>query len=460
MHLSNWTFKGFSMPKITFIGAGSTVFAYEIITDVLSTPGLETGTFGLVDIDPERLELAHQITEKVVALSGRNWKVEASTNRLDVLPGTDYLINTIEVAGLANVRHDFDIPMKYGVNQCIGDTIGPGGIFKALRTVPAWLDILRDTERLAPNAYVLNYTNPMSIMCLAGTRAVSLPIVGLCHSVQGTSRQLARYMDIPYDEMKFRCAGINHLAFFTELTRHGEDLYPLLRQRAQDPAIYEQDPVRFEIMLQFGAFVTESSGHFSEYLPYFRKRPDLIEKYCRKGYLGETGFYANNWPQWRANGAERIRRMLSGQDEIVIKRGHEYGSFIIEAIETNKPTVIYGNVPNTGLIDNLPNTGLVEVAVLVDRNGFQPTHFGALPPQMAALDSAHMFVHELVATAVLKQDREAAVHALMLDPLTAAVCSPAEIRQMFDEMAETEATYLPDWVQQGGKVKSNGRVTA
>jgi alpha-galactosidase len=448
------------MPKITFIGAGSTVFAYEIITDVLSTPGLETGTFGLVDIDPERLELAHQITEKVVALSGRKWTVEASTNRLDVLPGTDYLINTIEVAGLANVRHDFDIPMKYGVNQCIGDTIGPGGIFKALRTVPAWLDILRDTERLAPNAYVLNYTNPMSIMCLAGTRAVSLPIVGLCHSVQGTSRQLARYMDIPYDEMKFRCAGINHLAFFTELTRHGEDLYPLLRQQAQDPAIYEQDPVRFEIMLQFGAFVTESSGHFSEYLPYFRKRPDLIEKYCRKGYLGETGFYANNWPHWRENGAERIRRMLSGQDEIVIKRGHEYGTYIIEAIEFNKPTVIYGNVPNTGLIDNLPDTGLVEVAVLVDRNGFQPTHFGALPPQMAALDSAHMFVHELVTASVLEQNREAAVHALMLDPLTAAVCSPAEIRQMFDEMAETEAAYLPDWVQQGGKVKSNGRVTA
>jgi alpha-galactosidase len=448
------------MPKITFIGAGSTVFAYEIITDVLSTPGLETGTFGLVDIDSERLELAHQITEKVVALSGRNWTIEASTNRLDVLPGTDYLINTIEVAGLANVRHDFDIPMKYGVNQCIGDTIGPGGIFKALRTVPAWLEILRDTERLAPNAYVLNYTNPMSIMCLAGSRAVSLPIVGLCHSVQGTSKQLARYMDIPYEEMKFRCAGINHLAFFTELTRHGEDLYPLLRERAHDSAIYEQDPVRFEIMLQFGAFVTESSGHFSEYLPYFRKRPDLIEKYCRKGYLGETGFYANNWPQWRENGAERIRRMLNGQDEIVIKRGHEYGSYIIEAIEYNKPTVIYGNVPNTGLIDNLPNTGLVEVAVLVDRNGFQPTHFGPLPPQMAALDSAHIFVHELVVTAILEQNREAAVHALRLDPLTAAVCSPAEIRQMFDEMAETEAAYLPDWVQQGGKVKSNGRVTA
>jgi alpha-galactosidase len=435
------------MPKVTFMGAGSTVFAYEIITDLFCTPGLTGGTIGLVDIDAERLELAHQITEKAVALSGQNWTVEASTNRMDVLPGTDYLVNTIEVAGLANVRYDFDIPMKYGINQCIGDTIGPGGIFKALRTVPAWLDILEDTETVAPGAFVLNYTNPMSIMCLAGTRISDLPMVGLCHSVQGTSKQLARYMDIPYEELQFRCGGINHLAWFTELTRDGEDLYPLLREKAQDPAIYELDPVRFEMMLHFGKFVTESSGHFSEYVPYFRKRPDLIEKYARKGYLGETGFYANNWPTWRARSAERIRNMLSGEEEIVIKRGHEYASYIIEAIEFDKPTVIYGNVPNTGLIDNLPQDGLVEVKCLVDGNGLQPTHFGYLPTQLAALDNAHMTVHELVVTAILEEDREAAVHALMLDPLTAAVCSPAEIRQLFDEMAEAEAAYLPEWVQ-------------
>ncbi len=435
------------MPKVTFIGAGSTVFAYELITDILSTPGMDTGTFALVDIDARRLELAHNITERVVRLSGKNWTIEASTDRLQVLAGTDYLVNTIEVAGLANVRPDFDIPMKYGVNQCIGDTIGPGGIFKALRTVPAWLDILADTERLAPDACVLNYTNPMSILCLAGTRASYLPLVGLCHSVQGTSRQLAGYLDIPYEELKFRCAGINHLAWFTELSRDGEDLYPLLRARAQDKTIYEKDPVRFEMMLHFGAFVTESSGHFSEYVPYFRKRPDLIEQYCRDGYLGGTGFYANNWPDWRAGSDARIQRMLDGAEEIVIQRGHEYGSYIIEAIEFNQPTVIYGNVPNTGLIDNLPQDGLVEVAVLVDRNGFQPVHFGSLPPQLAALDVAHMYVHELIVNAILDCDRESAVHALMLDPLTAAVLSPAEIRQMFDEMAAAEAPFLPDWVQ-------------
>ncbi len=435
------------MSKVAIIGAGSTVFAYEIMTDILLTPGLESGVFALVDIDAERLELAHKIAERIIALSGRDWRVEASTDRTKVLGGTDYMVNTIEVAGLENVRHDFDIPMKYGVNQCIGDTIGPGGIFKSLRTLPAWLDILADTERLAPGALVMNYTNPMSITCLAGFRASPLPIVGLCHSVQGTSKQLAGYMDIPYSELGYRAAGINHLAWFVELTRDGEDLYPLLREKVKDPAIYEKDPVRFEMMLHLGAFVTESSGHFSEYVPYFRKRHDLIEKYTRAGYLGETGFYADNWPTWRAESDDEVRRMLSGEDEIELERGHEYASYIMEAIETDTPTVIYGNVLNTGLITNLPQNGVVEVACLVNRDGIQPTYFGALPTQLAALDAAHMPVNDLVATAVIEQNREAAIHALMLDPLTAAVCSPAEIRQMFDEMATIQAPYLPDWVQ-------------
>ncbi|MBI5930819.1 MAG: alpha-galactosidase [Chloroflexi bacterium] len=434
------------MPKVAIIGAGSAVFAYEIITDVLCTPGLETGVFALVDIDAERLELAHRIAEKAIAVSGRNWRVEASTNRVDVMADSDYLVNTIEVAGLANVRHDFDIPMKYGVNQCIGDTIGPGGIFKALRTLPAWLDILRDTERLAPNALVMNYTNPMSLTCLTGIRASSLPIVGLCHSIQHTAEQLADYINVPLDEIYFRAAGINHLSWFVELTRGGEDLYPLLRQRAKDPAIYEQDPIRFEMMLHMGAFVTEGSGHFSEYIPYFRKRPDLVEKYARAGYLGETGFYANNWPTWRREADDEIRRLLSGEVEMELQRGPEYASYIMQAIETNTPTVIYGNVENTGLITNLAQNSVVEVACLVDRNGIQPTHFGALPTQLAALDATHIAVHDLVATAVLEQNREAAVYALMLDPLTAAVCSPAEIRAMFDEMVEVQTPYLPEWV--------------
>jgi alpha-galactosidase len=435
------------MPKVTIIGAGSTVFAYQIITDILKTPGLDTGVFALVDIDAERLDLACRIAERLISLTGRNWRVEASTERKNLLPGTDYLVNAIEVAGLANVRNDFEIPMKYGINQCIGDTIGPGGIFKALRTVPAWLEILKDTERLAPNALVMNYTNPMSLMCLAGVRTVNLPIVGLCHSVQSTSRKIAKFLDIPYNQLKFRVAGINHLAWFVELSRDGEDLYPQLREKAGDAEIYKKDPVRFEMMMHFGAFVTESSGHFSEYVPYFRKRPEYVKRYCLKGYLGETGYYANNWPRWRAKGDRKIREMLAGERRIPIRRSQEYASYIIEAIELNKPTVIYGNVPNNSLITNLPQDGVVEVACLVNRNGIQPVHFGRLPTQLAALDAAHMAVHDLVVTAVLERNREAAVHALMLDPLTAAVLAPAEIRQLFDEMAAVEAPYLPEWVR-------------
>lgn len=434
------------MTKVTIIGAGSAVFAFEIITDILRTPALEEGTFALVDIDPARLELAHQIAEKAIALTGRKWRVESSVDRTAVLKDTNYLINTIEVAGMANVRHDFDIPMKYGVNQAIGDTIGPGGIFKALRTLPAWIDILHDTERLAPDALVMNYTNPMSLTCLTGLRASSLPIVGLCHSIQNTSEQLAEYLGVPHNELKYRAAGINHLAWIMELTRNGEDMYPLLREKMKLPEIYEQDPIRFEMMLHMGAFVTESSGHFSEYIPYFRKRPDLVEKYTRPEYLGETGFYANNWPTWRREADEWIGRMLLDEEEVPLERGPEYASYIIEAMETDIPAMIYGNVRNTGLVTNLMQDGVVEVRCLVNRDGVQPTYFGALPTQLAALDNVHMAVHDLVATAVLEGDREAAFHALMLDPLTAAVCSPAEIRQMFDEMSQTEAPYLPEWM--------------
>ncbi len=433
--------------KITIIGAGSAVFSTELMTDILSTPALTSGTFALVDIAPERLELAHQMAEFLIERSGKDWSVEASSERRDVLAGSDYVINTIEVAGLANVRHDYDIPMKYGVDQCIGDTIGPGGLFKALRTLPAWLDILTDTERLAPNALVLNYTNPMSLTVLTGTRASELPIVGLCHSIQHTSHQLAEYLDVPYAEIDWRSAGINHLAWFVKLERDGEDLYPLLRKRiAEAPDIYEQDPVRFDMMLHLGAFPTESSGHVSEYTPYYRKRPDLITKYTRSEYRGESGFYANYWPQEREEASQDIRDYLSGKEPFEFERGPEFASYIMEAIETNVPAVIYGNVPNTGLIDNLPQDGVVEVACLVDSKGIQPTHFGSLPTHLANLDQQHMAFHDLVATAVLEQDREAAVHALMVDPLTAAVCSLAEARQMFDEMVAVEKAYLPEFL--------------
>ena len=428
--------------KVAILGAGSTVFARQLMTDLLCAPGLEQGSFALVDIDGERLELAHRLGEKLIARSGRDWTVQASTDRLEVLDGCDYVINTIEVAGLRNVRPDYEIPLKYGVDQCIGDTIGPGGIFKMLRTGPAWLEILRDLERTCPQAVVMNYTNPMSALTLLALRATRLQVVGLCHSVQGTARQLATYLDVPPEELRFRCAGINHMAWFTELRYRDQDMYPRLRQAARDPEIYESDPVRFEMMLHFGAFVTESSGHFSEYVPYFRKRPDLLERYSRDGYLGESGFYANNWPRWRAEATETSRAQLSGESEILLNRSSEYASVIVEAIETGRPAVIHGNVLNTGLIHNLPLGGCVEVPILVDGTGLHPVDFGPLPAQLAGLNASHIYAHELMVQAVMERDREAALGALMLDPLTAAVCSPEEIRQMFDEMWEAQRADL------------------
>ncbi|TMF68077.1 MAG: alpha-galactosidase [Chloroflexi bacterium] len=429
------------MPKVTLIGAGSAVFARQLVTDILAVDGLDAGVFALVDIDAGRLDLARRIVERLVELSGKAWRVDASTERLDVLANTDYVINSIEVAGLKNVRFDYDIPMRYGVDQCIGDTIGPGGIFKALRTGPAWLDIVSDVQRIAPKAAILNYTNPMSILTLAALRTVDLPVVGLCHSVQGTSRQLADYLGIDYADMTWECAGINHNAWFTKLELAGEDLYPRLRDRARLPEIYEQDPVRFEVMLDLGAFVTESSGHFSEYVPYFRKRPDLIQRYTRAGYLGESGFYANNWPRWRRENDESIEAMLRGDKPVPLARSLEYGADIIEAIECGRSASIHGNVLNNGSIDNLPE-GCVEVECRVDRDGIKAQHFGALPEQLAALNRAHMAVHELVVDALIERDRQKAKYALMLDPLTAAVCSVDEIDRLFEEMWNAERESL------------------
>ncbi len=429
------------MTKVTLVGAGSSVFARQIVTDVLAIEGLGGGTFALVDIDAGRLELAHRVAEKLVEATGKGWTVESTTERTDVLAGTDFLVNSIEVAGLENVRHDYEIPLKYGVDQCIGDTIGPGGIFKALRTGPAWLDILHDAERECPRALVMNYTNPMSLLTLAAMKSSSMSVVGLCHSIQGTSELLSGYLGVPLRELRWRAAGINHNSWFVELARDGTDLYPLLREKARTRGIYEQDPVRFETMLHLGAFPTESSGHFSEYLPYFRKRPDLVRRYARDGYLGQSGFYADNWPSWRTENDEEIRRMLSGEEELPLERSPEYAADVIEAMVLGRETAIYGNVRNSGLIDNLPD-GCVEVACLVDRNGVQPCHFGPLPEQLAALNRAHMAVHELVVRALLERDRQSALYALMLDPLTAAVCSLEEIEQMFDEMWEAQRPFL------------------
>ncbi len=431
---------------VTMIGAGS-FFTSSILKDIVLVPGMIGGELRLVDIDAERLELSQKLMIKVLDAAGVGdlWTVRASTDRRELLPGTDYIVNAIEVSGLDCVRWDNDIPLEFGVSQNIGDTIGPGGLFKALRTVPVWLEILKDCEELCPRALVLNYTNPMNIMCLAAQRTSSMEVVGLCHSVQGTSRMLARFADVPYEQVQWKCAGINHLAWFTEFNGPDGSLYPKLMEMASDreSEFAKAEPVRTDMMLNFGAFITESSGHLSEYLPYYRKRRDLLEKYTDTGYRGEESFYANNWPNWRAGQDESRRKQIAGEEPIKLERSLEYGAWIIEAIEKNVPVVIHGNVANDGCIENLPQDGCVEVACLINHNRVQPIRFGRLPKQMAAICDSNMRMFDLGADACINKSKETAIQALMLDPLTSAVCSPGEIRAMATKMFEAEEAFLP-----------------
>ncbi len=430
------------MTKISIIGAGS-AFTQDIATDILLIEGIEGGTIALVDIDAERLEIARKLVERIIELSGKRWNVIASTDRREVIGGSQFVINQIEVGGLQTVRYEYEIPLKYGVNQCIGDTLGPGGLFKTLRTLPSWMDIIRDVEDLCPDTTILNYTNPMSAVTLLTSRVTSIPVVGLCHSIQNTSRQLAKYAGVPYEDMQWRAGGINHMSWFVELTHEGKDLYPVLREKIQNPDLLKKDPVRFDAMKYLGAFVSESSGHFSEYIPYYRKRQSLIDKHCSTGYNGATGYYADNWPIWRRENDEKIVKQLEGALPIELASSNEYAAIIIEAMLKNEPKVIYGNVPNEGLIHNLPGNGVVEVACMVDRNGINPCRFGSLPEHLAALCRSNMAFFDLAVGAVLNNDKEMARHALMVDPLSAAVCSLDEISDMFEELYEAERDFIP-----------------
>ncbi len=463
--------------KLTFLGAGS-FFAPRLINDVIRIPRHQGGTIALVDIDQARLKLSARLVRKLIARSSAtNWKVVATTDRRSVLKGTDYVVNCIEVSGLECVVHDNDIPLKYGIDQCIGDTIGPGGLFKSLRTIPVWLAALKDCEELCPQALVLNYTNPMAMMCLATGRSSSMSVVGLCHSVQGTSHLLASLTGVPYEELDWTCAGINHLAWFTRLEHAGRDLYPELRRQfaadiaagiaEYDAGLVKQDGrdnshgtvadvshrqgelIRKDMCLHFGAFITESSGHLSEYLPYYRKS-EAGRKLLRLGYDGGSRFYATNWPHWRvAQDAER-RAMLSGREPMEWERSWEYASWIIEAREKDAAFRIHGNVLNSAqgagqLITNLPADGCVEVACLVDGNGIQPTRFGALPAQMAGVCVSNMSMCDLGAQAAMEKSVEKAIYALMLDPLCAAVCTPAQIQAMTLELFAKEKAFLPGY---------------
>jgi alpha-galactosidase len=443
--------------KLTMLGAGS-AFTPRLAWDLFSIPGLKGGEIALVDIDTKRLNITKKLIEKIRDIHGRlDWKITASTDRLKVLAGTHYIVNCIEVSGVHCVRNENDIPAKYGVDQCIGDTLGPGGLFKGLRTIPVWLQVLEDAERLCPEAIVLNYTNPMSMLCLAAARTSRMSVVGLCHSVQGTADLLAKRAGVSVAEMEWECAGINHLAWFTKLRHKGKDLYPLLKKKAaQDLAGKPSNPddkmdlVRKDMMLKFGAFITESSGHLSEYLPYYRKNKAALKQYCRSAYHGESSYYATHWPEWRKRNDQLRMDWASGKTPMDWKRSWEYASSIIEAREKDAPVRIHGTVPNTSqgggpLIANLPVNGCVEVACMIDRNGINATRYGSLPPQMAAISRSNMSFIELAAQAAIERSIGTAIHALLLDPLTSAVCTTDQIEQMTLEIFRAEKKYLPGY---------------
>jgi alpha-galactosidase len=438
------------MPKITFIGAGSLVFTRRLCSDILMTPALQDSTISLMDIDPVRLRQAKEIVQSIIEHRGVKARVETSTDRRQAVTDADFVVTTFQAGGLDAYKLDIEIPAKYGVGQCVGDTLGPGGVFRALRTIPVLVDLCRDIDEIAPDALLLNYVNPMAANCWAVETASGRPHVGLCHSVQGTSEMLARWINVPYDEVNFLCAGINHQSFFLEFRRGKEDLYPRIWEAIEDPEIYGSEPVRIEMMKYFGFFVTESSGHASEYVPYFRKsaqqiQEDLVPRFTDKRDawfdFGNTGGYYRHC-------LHRLEKFQSDFDEIknqdpYTERSHEYGSWIIEAVTTNHPIRINGNVPNYDLIDNLPYGCCVEVPCLVDANGVQPTKVGLVPTQLAALNRTNINVQELIVEAALRGDTDAVHHAVMLDPLTAAVCTLPQIRQMVDELLDAQSQWLP-----------------
>ena len=416
------------MPKITLIGAGSVVFARRLLQDAVCVPELKDATVALMDIDADRLGLISAFARKLSTDSRANWRVESTEDRRLALDGADYVLTTIRVGD--SVEVDYGIPAKYGVDQAVGDTIGPGGVFKGLRTVPILLDIARDMEALCPDAWLLQYTNPMAIACWGITDATKIKTVGLCHSVQHTTEQLAGYIGAPRESVTGWVAGINHMAWFLRFERDKRDAYPELWRALENPATYEQDPVRFEVMRHFGYFVTESNRHMSEYTPYFRKNDALMKRFgldkIRQALKRRADRDDAHFAQLKAEAAST--------EPLKATRSNEYASRIIEAMETGRPAVINGNVPNDGLIDNLPQGCCVETPCMVDSVGLHPMAVGALPPQLAALDRSNIAVQELAVRAILDGSREAAKHAVMVDPLTSAQLPLDKISAMFDEM--------------------------
>ena len=438
--------------RVVFIGAGSVVFTRNLTRDILTFPELQDSEIVLMDIDTNRLSRSEKLVSRMAETAGSPVRVVATTDRRQALKGADYVVVTIQVGGNDEWEADIGIPERYGVSQCVGDTVGPGGIFRGLRHLAVFDGLIEDMADLCPRALVLQYSNPMAILtwrtALSGMRTV-----GLCHSVQQTARLLAGYCEVPAEELTYWVAGINHQAWFLTLAHHGTDLYPRLRSHLDNPETLALEPVRFELMRRFGYFVTESSGHASEYLPYFRKRPDLLASLVEAfksagsdysawfGY-GQTGGYVASMRLKESAYEQEVAQQVAGTEPIVFRRSDEYGARIIHAAETGTPLRINGNVPNDELITNLPAGACVEVPCLVDRGGVHPCAVGALPPQLASLNRSSIAVQELVVKGHLERDREAIYQAMALDPLTAAVCSLDEIWKLTDDMFAANKSWL------------------
>ena len=433
------------MKKFAFIGAGSVNFTRAIIRDLLTFPAFEDAQFYLMDIDREKLDGIRACVDNIVAAFGNKATVVSTMDRREALDGADGVLCTVFNGDIDIWRYDIEIPKQFGVDTNVGDTRSVSGMFRALRNIPLMLDICRDIEELCPNAIFLNYTNPMSMLCKAMQANTKVCVTGLCHSVQGGPVLFGRWLGIDPKEITYLCAGINHMAFYLDLRHNGVDLYPALRKAIERPEVYQSDKVRCEMFKHLDYYPTESSGHNSEYNQWFRKRPDLIEKYCTGGTSWNPGEYAfslnlrikrkETWP-------EDIKKWIAEKPDT--QRGQEYAANIFNAIFGDQTMYTFnGNVLNTGLIDNLPQNSCVEVPVLASRNGIQPMHVGPMPAHLATLVGTTARLEDMIAEAAVTGDRRLVLHAVQLDPLTSAVCSLEEISQMVDLLFEKNRDYLP-----------------
>jgi alpha-galactosidase len=436
------------MTRITFIGAGSIGFTRTLVRDILTFPRLTDAELVLMDIDAERLEFAERSVKRIIELGNYPATVKTTLSRAEALQGADVVMVTILAGGVHVWRHDIEIPKQYGIDINVGDTRGPSGIFRALRTIPEMLAIAKDMEKYCPNAMMLNYTNPMAMLCRAMQRESNIAITGLCHSVQGTAEMLARWIGVPYEEIDYLCAGINHMAWYLRFDHKNQSVYPLIRAAMDKPEVYNQEIVRNEMFLHLDYYVTESSGHNSEYNAWFRKRPDLIEKYCTHGTGWNPGKHAyildeylRRENEWR----DDARSWFDGSAQLKLDRGHEYAAYIVNALVGGEPFRFNGNVRNTGLITNLPQDACVEVPVFVDKDGLHPVHVGALPPQCAMLTNLSAQIEELAVDGAISGDPRKVYQAILNDPLTAAVLAPNEIRDMVNQMFAKNQAYLPQF---------------